>query len=366
MVAENDQPSIPARRLAERLRALREQERLTQKQLAGVLGGPDTISTATISLWEKPGSERLPPAPRLAAYARLFCTGRSFDRDRPRLLSPGELTEQERARETELYDELISLRELAARSTSALATAKGPRSALWHFADPIAVSIVCSDALEPPPYSEPSHLNYTRYARYADLDALLTVYGQVKADNPARMIRILPTDRLVQDFALNHLIIIGGAASDAASLFAQDIPLPAAEEIEGTDPVTHLFTCAVGEEMRKFTSSRDDEGNLVQDVGLIARGPHPIIPGATVTLLSGITSRGVHGAAQCFTDQHVRDSNERYLETTFGNVESFCILMNIPVHYNIALPPNLWRENSCLYEWSTETGARWGDSQDDN
>ncbi len=85
---------------------------------------------------------------------------------------------------------------------------------------------MCSDAVEPPPYSQPSHLNYASYARYADLDALIAVYGQVKADNPARMIRILPTDRLVRDFALNHLIIIGGAASDAAILFAQDIPLP--------------------------------------------------------------------------------------------------------------------------------------------
>ena len=66
--------------------------------------------------------------------------------------------------------------------------------------------------MEPPPYSQPSHLNYSAYARYADLDALITVYGQVKADNPARMIRILSTERLIRDFALNHLILIGGAA----------------------------------------------------------------------------------------------------------------------------------------------------------
>ena len=309
MVAENDQPSIPARRLAERLRALREQEHLTQKQLARVLGGSEPLSIATVSLWEKPGSDRLPPQQRLETYARLFCTRRSFESGRLRLLSPGELTEQEHERETELYDELISLRELAARSTSALATAKGSRSALWHFADPIAVSIVCSDAVEPPPYSEPSHLNYSAYARYADLDALITVYGQVKADYPARMVRILPTERLVRDFALNHLIIMGGAASDAASLFAQDIPLPMPEHIPGTDPVTHLFRCTVGEEERKFRSSWDDEGNLMQDVGLIARGPHPIFPGATVTLLSGITSRGVHGAALSFIDSHLRDTN---------------------------------------------------------
>jgi transcriptional regulator with XRE-family HTH domain len=365
MVAENDQPSIPARRLAERLRDLREGRHLTQKEVAHVLGGSEPLSIATVSLWEKPGSDRLPPAPRLAAYARLFCTSRSFAGNGPRLLGADELTDQEREQETELYNELVGLRERA-QSTNVPATSKGPRSALWHFPDPIAVSIVCSDAVEPPPYAQDSHLNYSRYARYADLDALITVYGQVKADNPARMVRILATHRLVQDFALNHLIIIGGAASDAASLFAQDIPLPTAEEIPDTDPVTHLFKCKVGSETREFRSVRDDKGTLIQDVGLIARGPHPIIPGATVTLLSGITSRGVHGAALCFVDSHLRDTNERYLETAFGDVESFCILMNIPVHYNIALPPNLWRENTRLYEWSAETGARWGDHPDEN
>jgi transcriptional regulator with XRE-family HTH domain len=359
MVAENDQPSIPARRLAERLRDLREQERLTQKQLAGILGGSD----ATISLWEKPGSDRLPPPPRLASYARLFCTSRSFVGDRPRLLNSGDLTEQERERETELYNELIALRERA-QSTAVPATVRGQRSAIWHFPDAIAVSIVCSDAAEPPPYAQHSHLNYSRYAKYADLDALVEVFGQVKADNPERMIRILPTARLAQDFALNHLILIGGAASDAASLFAQNIPLPTPEEIPGTDPVTHLFKCTVGEETREFKSMWTDEETLAQDVGLIARSPHPIIPGGTVTLLSGITSRGVHGAALCFTDSHLRDTNQRYLESAFGNVESFCILMNIPVQNDVALPPNLWRENTSLYEWSAETGARWGDRQD--
>jgi len=363
MVAENDQPSIPARRLAEHLRGLREREHLTQKQLARILGGSETLSIATISLWEKPGSDRLPPAQRLATYARLFCTSRSFSGDRPRLLSSGELNEQERERESELYDELIALRERA-QSTN-VAPARSQRSAIWHFPDPIAVSIVCSDAVDPPPYAQHGHLNYSRYAKYADLDAMVEVFGQVKADNPERMIRILPTARLAQDFALNHLILIGGAASDAASLFAQDIPLPTPVEISDADRVTHQFKCTVGEETQNFKSTWE-EGNLVQDVGLIARSPHPIVPGGTVTLLSGITSRGVHGAALCFINSHLRDTNERYLESAFGNVESFCILMNIPVQNDVALPPNLWRENTSLYEWSAETGARWGGRQDEN
>jgi transcriptional regulator with XRE-family HTH domain len=370
MVAVSDLPPIPARGLAKRLRDLREREyrQLTQRQLADVLGGSEPLSTATVSLWEKPGSDRLPPPHRLAAYARLFCTSRSFDGDDLRLLDDDELTGEERQREAELYDELLALRDRAqsvAQQAVGQPAAIGQRNSIWRFPDGRAVSIVCSDAVEQPPHAQPSHLNFSPFARYADLDALVVVFGQVKSDNPGRMVRILPTDRLAQDFALNHLIIIGGAASGAASLFAQDIPLPAAEEIPGSDPVTHLFRCSIGDETREFRSLRDDEGDLIQDVGLIARGPHPIIPGGTVTLLSGITSRGVYGAAQCFIESHLRETNEQYLQATFGNGESFCILMNIPVQNNTALPPNLWRENTRLYEWSTETGARWGDRQDD-
>jgi len=355
MAADSDHPSLPAHRLAERLRDLREQERLTQKQLARALGGEETLSSATVSLWEKPGSDRLPPPPRLAAYARLFCTSRSFTSGTPRLLRDEELTEQELARETELYAELLDLRERA-QSTDIATAAGGHRSSIWHFPDSLAVSIVCSDAPEPPRYADQSNLNYSRYARYADLDALIEVFGQIKADNAARMIRILPTESLRHDFALNHLVLIGGAASGAAQWFAQDIPLPVPERVPDTD--TYVFICRVGEETRKFESLHDN-GVLTQDVGLIARGPHPIIPGGTVTLLSGITSRGVHGAALCFIDSHLRETNERYLEDTFGDTDSFCILMNVPVQNGAALPPNLWRDNTRLYEWSAETGAHW-------
>jgi len=360
MVADSDHPSIPARRLAERLRGLREQERLTQKQLARVLGG----SITAVSLWEKPGPDRLPPAPRLAAYARLFCTSRSFASGPPRLLRDDELTEQERERMAELYDELLALRERA-QSTGTAAVAgelpsAGQRSSIWRFPDGTAVSIVDSDAPGAPPYADPAHLNYSRLARFADLDALMEVFAQVKADNPVSMIRLLSPGELTQDFALNHLVIVGGAAwrevSKATPWFAQniDIVLPIAQETGET----HIFECGVGEEKRTFSSLRVGEV-LTQDVGLIARVPHPIIPEKTVTVLSGITSRGVHGAALCFTDSHVRDDNERYLQETFGNTGAFCVVMNIPVANNTALPTNLWRDNVRLYEWSTETGARW-------
>ena len=168
MVAGSGHLSIPARRLGERLRDLREHEyrQLTQKQLAKVLGGTGPLSIATVSLWEKPGSDRLPPPQRLAAYARLFCSSRSFAASSPRLLRDDELTETEQAREAELYAELLALRERA-QSTGTNATTRVPapaghRSSIWGFPDAAAISIVCSDAPDPPSYASRSHLNYSQ------------------------------------------------------------------------------------------------------------------------------------------------------------------------------------------------------------
>ncbi len=369
MAADSDHPSLPAHRLAERLRDLRANEfrKLSQGQLAQALGGSETLSIATISHWEKPGSDRLPPPERLASYARLFCTSRSFTSGTPRLLRDEELTEEERRKEAELYAELLDLR-TRAQSTGAVPppleqpaaeepAAEGSTS-IWQFEAGDAVSIVDAASADPPPYADQSHLNYSRYARFADLDSLVEVFGQVKADNPTSMIRILSPEEVTQDFALNHLIVVGGAAwrevCQSIPWLAQDITLPIAQPTGET----HVFECSVADEKRTFSSARVD-GVLTEDIGLFARVPHPIIRGGTVTLLSGITSRGVHGAALCLTDSHVRDDNEQYFEETFANTDAFCVVMKVLIANNTALPPNLLRENIRLWEWSTETGARW-------
>jgi transcriptional regulator with XRE-family HTH domain len=363
MVVGSDHASIPARRLAERLRDLREREfrPLTQRVLAKALGGSEPLSVATISQWEKPDSNRLPPPQRLKAYARLFCSSRSFASASLRLLRDDELTDAEREREIELYEELLELRERA-QSTDAAASPVQfgieHQGSMWRFPDESAISIVCSDVprADRPAHADQGHLNYSRYAKHADLDALIEIYGQVRADNSGNWIRILSPRSLEYDFALNHLVIIGGAAvDDAAPWFAQGVPLPTVREAGDT----HTFTYEVEGQVREFTSKRDDDGNLTQDVGFIARAPHRIVPGHTVIVLGGITSRGVHGAALAFSDPHVRDANWRYLTEAFGDADTFILLMRIPVRNEAALPPNLTDEDVRLYEWSAETGARW-------
>jgi hypothetical protein len=291
----------------------------------------------------------------------LFCSKRSFASATLRLLSDDELTEPEQKREAELYHELLTLRERVHTAEGSASPAAQPgqhTSSIWRFPDGEAVSIVCSEAPDPPAYANLSHLNYSRYARHIHLDTLIDIFGQVRADNPTSMIRILAPEELTQDFGLNHLVIIGDAALYyIAPYFAPDIPLPQAAAVLNGE--NHFFNCQVNGESRKFTSSRDDDGALVEDVGLIARGPHPYVHRRTVTVISGITSRGVHGAAMCFTDSHVRVTNEQYLESKLGSSDAFCLLINIPVRNHVALPPNLWRDGTRLYEWSAETGARW-------
>lgn len=92
-------PTSPALlRLAQRLRELRERHwpdvRLTQAQLAKALGN---VAPATISSWESPAAPKLPPAERLAAYARFFATRRSADGETPALLPREDLSEDELA-----------------------------------------------------------------------------------------------------------------------------------------------------------------------------------------------------------------------------------------------------------------------------
>jgi transcriptional regulator with XRE-family HTH domain len=78
----------PRQILARRLRELREASwpdmKVTQPQLARAMGGDRSLSVALISSWESRTNPKIPPIPRLEAYATFFAT-------------PGRLTDQCRA-----------------------------------------------------------------------------------------------------------------------------------------------------------------------------------------------------------------------------------------------------------------------------
>ena len=119
----------PRQLLALRLRALREDHwpsrRITQQQLAQALGG---VSVPLISSWESQANPRIPPLPRLEAYAALFATPRSFDGGAARLIDPAEMSDAERQAVAEITQELTRLRGAALRASAAPASRAGPTS----------------------------------------------------------------------------------------------------------------------------------------------------------------------------------------------------------------------------------------------
>jgi hypothetical protein len=349
-------------RLAERLRELREGAPvpLTQQDLGHALAdarGP--VSPAAVSTWENPGSGRMVPTARLDSYARLFCTARSFQ-GTPHLLEEDELTAAERTALIELREELADLREAALVPQEATSV-PGDRS-MWHFPDNSRITLACSrlpDDRQPQPQSaDPDYLDYVRVSGLADLDALIDIYGAIRAHNePAKRVVITAAQDLTQrDFA-NHLVLIGGMAWESvAPVLSRILPIP----IPAGDPAKRgaIVFAEPGGKEREFPYQIED-GKLVEDVGFFARGPNPSAPRRTLTICGGITTRGVRGAARCFIDWEMRERNERYLFPRFPEGSTYCIVMRVPIVNQDPITPDLSKKENRLFEWSdsgTEAG----------
>ncbi len=357
MATANAQPTPAAITLAKRLRELREREfnRLTQSDLGRALGDDDdTLSPATISMWENAASGRLPPRARLEAYARLFCTPRSFEGG-VHMLGVAELTDEEQDRMEELTEELLDLRDSVV-SGEQLPFSSGAQS-MWHFPDGSRITLACYRLLPDrrPPSADPASLNYVRFADLADLDTLIDIYGAIRAYNPTSQVVIMAAQDLKPRDVANHLVLIGGLTwKTVTPWFSRIFPIP----IEAGDPADRGAIAVQnpdgGEHEFKYTLVDD---KLVEDVGFFARGKNPSAPRRTLTICGGITTRGVRGAARCFIDPEMRERNERYLAPRFPDGSTYCIAMRVPVVNQDPLTPDLSKEENRLFEWCDASTA---------
>lgn len=235
---------------------------------------------------------------------------------------------------------------------------------MWHYPDGARITLVCSrlpDQLRPPQASR-DDLNYVRSSGLADLDTLIDIYGAVRAFNPTARVRIMAAQDLTQRDIATHLVLIGGLAWQTVEIRAsQLLPIP----IQPEDPAERgaIVVRVPGGQDEEFTYilTRDPgtgRDQLVEDVGFFARGPNPQAPQRTLTICGGITTRGVHGAAKCFTDPELRGRNGEWLRPQFPEGSRYCIVMRVPVVNRDALTPDLSREETRLFMWcdaSTES-----------
>ena len=337
-------------RLARALRALREtkwpERELTQAQLAKALSSEGRVAGATLSSWESLTSPKTPPEARITAYARFFCTERSLE-GVPHLIAEDELTPAEIERFHALETQLL---ELAHPEDGKV------RRTFLFDAGPVIVICPTTPSELQGPLADLQDPNFTRLRQYGDLDALIELYGHLRAENPSlKVFHRLTSDVASDDFS-SHVILLGGVGWNKVTRRFQSaisqVPITqtAVDELETGE----IFRVADGAKHHDFYPEYEDLGDgkeLIADVGYIARLRNPFNINRTLTICNGIHSRGVFGAVRCLTDASVRDENEKYLADRFAD-KDFAMLLRIPVVTNETLSPDLQNPDARLYEWS--------------
>ena len=355
-------PTPAEAQLALRLRQLREDTHLTQAQMAALFSTEYKVGAASISSWENMRTPASPPQSRLEPYARLVATSRRPG-DKAKLPSRAELSEAEEEQCQGLLADLERLWE-AARGSQEQEAAAAATYRSWFFDDEGPVAIICPEA--PPeargPLVDAQNPNYTHLQAYADLDALIELFGHIRAENdPLFPVTFKLAGKVTADDLSGHLVLLGGVAwNDLTRHLLRSLRRLPVRQFESPDVATgEIFAVGRDADEQRFEPewAPDDPKELVEDVGLLARVRNPYNSSRTLTLCNGIHSRGVLGAVRALTDVRVRDANESYLAERFGTDE-YAILMRVPVFQGEALSPDLRNPESRLYEWPPVVAER--------
>lgn len=363
--------------LARRLRELREQQwpdiKVTQAHLAQAFSVDRSVSVPLISSWESASNPKIPPVPRLEAYATFFATTRSMDGGVPHLLGEAELTDGERAVRDDLSKELLRLRAGALGNVSpALSSAvqteeeeniASLNSGYWRFEDGRPITIVCAEV--PPemrariPYSDPADPDYIALYAYADLDAFVELHGHIRAANPGSHVNFRTAPQLASDDYTTHVVLLGGIDWNyvTESVFNR-LELPVEQVADWKTPDGQYFEVDDGGTSRRFRPLLTQSGGkkvLREDVALFARAVNPFNRLRTITICNGMYAAGVFGAVRALTDTRFRDRNTRYAKERFNQCEAFCILTRVPIERGVPLTPDWTLAENRLFEWESGT-----------
>ncbi len=329
------------------------------------------MSVPLISSWESRTNPKVPPASRIEDIATFFASPQSFDGHVGHLLDPDEMTPQERAARETLLRELTQLRNEAldapgqAWARPALAAAQEISYSLsagpYHFRPDERVTIVCAQLpqsmLAKMPYTDPRDPDFIELYRYSDPDALLEVFGHLRAANPTSRVRFQAADRLSSDDYAEHLVSLGGVDWNEATTSVLEwlqLPVKQVGDWDGEGGAYFEVTEADGRKVvhRPRLDDLGDQKILREDVALFARAVSPFNQKRFVTICNGMYGRGTYGAARALTDESFRDRNAEYLRETFGDSDAFCILSRVTVENGRALTPDWTLPQTRLFEWS--------------
>lgn len=323
--------------LGARLRELRQEHGLTQGNVARVLG----VAVSSISQWES--GAKVPPPARLGDYATFFASENPTRGGKlPALASLGD--EQRRAR-AGIKEELDGLRSSPPDYTGAEVV-----SDFWRFPDggPVRILTGRVPARNLSPLASPERRNYIGTSAYADGDSLIELYGHVRALNPTSDVRFEIARHIDPRDLQAHLVLLGSPAMNPMRRQVR-FGLPV-RQVE-VDDLGHGEIFEVAEEARQYRPTLHGD-RLIEDVGLLARFPNPYNVRRTLTLCSGVFTRGGFGAVRCLTDPELRTRNHEHLKRRFADSDNFGVLMRVPVVRNATATPDLSNPDTWIRAWS--------------
>ncbi|ONI89880.1 hypothetical protein ALI144C_04105 [Actinosynnema sp. ALI-1.44] len=356
----------PRQALAARLRSLREQHWpghgvITQLQLAKALGGRKGLSVSLISSWESTTNPHVPPVNRLEAYATFFATRRSLENEPYRILPASELTDAERTAQAALRDELLHLRMKATAEPQETASAQEPSlPGFWHFGDNNIVTIVCAqlpDSLRQTAYADPDSPDYAALYTYADPDALIELYGHIRAANPTTRVHFKPAPELERDDYSSHLVLLGGVDWNFVTRDLLDrVELPVRQVARDGEGDIGGFEVRREDTVDLIAPQLTRDDRLIEDVGHFYRGVNPFNALRTVTICNGMFGKGTYGVVRALTDSRFRDRNGEFLAQRFAGAHAFSVITRVQVVGGEVITPDWTLPETRLHEWSESPG----------
>ena len=273
-------------RLAHALRDLRESKwpdvRLTQAPLANALSAEGSVAPATLSSWESTNATKTPAIARMSGYARFFATRRSLDPE-PHLIPENELD----------ADELERFR-TSRRNCSICCPLTTQASHTFQF-ETGPVVVICPTVpvhLRGPLATSRTELQQLQ--QYGDLDALIELYGHLRAENPTLDVFHRSPPRWLATTCpamLSCSAASGGTSSPVGSRCPRSGPVTQIDvnDLDGGD--VFMISDPEGERTLDPSSEGEPTKVLVADVGYLARLRNPFKLNRTLTICNGIFTR---------------------------------------------------------------------------
>jgi hypothetical protein len=86
---------------------------------------------------------------------------------------------------------------------------------------------------------------------------------------------------------------------------------------------------------------------VTEDIGFLARRSNPINSNYTMTIFSGVFTRGVYGTVRAITDRDYAVANQEYLVRRFGVASSYGLLIRVAV-LGTSVPTPDFRDEGCI------------------